>query len=150
MRKCIIAGIIALLAVDMTGCTPGNNVPGSTLVGATAGGLIGSAIFHNTVAGAIGGALIGGVIGDKIGEHMDATDRANMQNAVANVPVGQEAQWTNAKQNTTYTVRPVRNYTSTDHQYCREYQTTVTVNGSVQKAYGKACRQPDGSWKIVN
>lgn len=30
---------------------------------------------------------------------------------------------------------------------CREYQTTVTIDGKPQKAYGKACRQPDGTWK---
>ncbi len=30
---------------------------------------------------------------------------------------------------------------------CREYQTTVTIDGKPEKAYGKACRQPDGTWK---
>ncbi|MEE8203551.1 MAG: hypothetical protein V3R74_07315, partial [Alphaproteobacteria bacterium] len=32
---------------------------------------------------------------------------------------------------------------------CREYQTTVNVGGQVEQAYGTACRQPDGSWQIV-
>ena len=32
--------------------------------------------------------------------------------------------------------------------YCREYQHTVTIDGKQEKAYGTACRQPDGSWKI--
>lgn len=30
---------------------------------------------------------------------------------------------------------------------CREYQTTIIVGGQPQKAYGRACRQPDGTWK---
>ena len=30
---------------------------------------------------------------------------------------------------------------------CREYHTTVTIDGKPQKAYGKACRQTDGTWK---
>lgn len=34
--------------------------------------------------------------------------------------------------------------------YCREYQTTARINGAPQKTYGTACRQPDGSWRIVN
>jgi surface antigen len=34
--------------------------------------------------------------------------------------------------------------------YCREYQTTVTVGGKSEQAYGTSCRQPDGSWQIVN
>jgi hypothetical protein len=32
---------------------------------------------------------------------------------------------------------------------CREFQQTIVVNGQEQPGYGKACRQPDGTWKIV-
>jgi hypothetical protein len=32
---------------------------------------------------------------------------------------------------------------------CREFQQTIVVNGQQQPAYGRACEQPDGSWKIV-
>ena len=28
--------------------------------------------------------------------------------------------------------------------------STIVVGGESQKAYGQACRQPDGSWKVVN
>ncbi len=34
-------------------------------------------------------------------------------------------------------------------QHCREYQSQVTVGGLPQPAYGVACLQPDGSWRIV-
>ena len=34
-------------------------------------------------------------------------------------------------------------------RYCREFQQTVTIGGRTAEAYGTACRQPDGSWKIV-
>lgn len=149
MKKYVLAGIIAVLAFEMTGCTPGNNVPGSTLVGAGAGGLLGTAIFHNQVAGAIGGALIGGVIGDQVGQYMDRRDQEKMESAATTVPIGQQASWQNSK-GAQYTVTPVKDYHNTSNQYCREYQTTVTVNGKTQNAYGRACRQPDGSWKIVS
>ena len=33
--------------------------------------------------------------------------------------------------------------------YCREYQQTVTIDGKQERSYGTACRQPDGTWKIV-
>ncbi|MCX7126252.1 MAG: RT0821/Lpp0805 family surface protein [Gammaproteobacteria bacterium] len=147
-KKYILAGMITVVAFSMAGCSPGNNVPGSTAAGAVGGGLLGGAIFGGSPYGIIGGALLGGIVGDQVGQAMDRQDKANMQSAVANVPVGQQAQWTDSKNNTTYSVRPVKNYTS-ENRYCREYQTTVTVNGKVQKAYGRACRQPDGSWKIV-
>lgn len=32
---------------------------------------------------------------------------------------------------------------------CREFQNTVTIGGKPVKAYGRACRQPDGTWKQV-
>lgn len=152
MKSWLVAGMISLAVFELSGCTPGNNVPGSTAAGAIAGGLLGTAIFHNQVAGAIGGALIGGVIGDQIGQYMDRQDKINMQSAIVNTPVNQEATWTSNNegpngQPVTYTVKPLKNYTSR-HRYCREYQTTVTVGGKAQQAYGKACRQPDGSWKI--
>jgi hypothetical protein len=33
-------------------------------------------------------------------------------------------------------------------QGCREFNTPVTVGGQQQQAYGTACLQPDGSWRI--
>jgi surface antigen len=35
-------------------------------------------------------------------------------------------------------------------QYCREYQSSVRVGGQMQRGYGTACQQPDGSWRVVN
>ena len=37
----------------------------------------------------------------------------------------------------------------TDAQ-CREFQRTITIGGKTEKAYGTACRQPDGTWKEVD
>ncbi|PIZ03808.1 MAG: hypothetical protein COY58_07375 [Gammaproteobacteria bacterium CG_4_10_14_0_8_um_filter_38_16] len=156
MKKWLLVGALTVMAFDMSGCTPGNNTPGATAAGALAGGLIGNQIFSgkNAFAGVLAGALIGGIVGNRIGNYMDAQDRANMQSAIINTPMNQQASWTSNKegpngQPVTYTVRPVKAYTS-HHRYCREYQTTVTVGGKAQQAYGKACRQPDGSWKIAS
>jgi hypothetical protein len=33
-------------------------------------------------------------------------------------------------------------------QGCREFNTPVVIGGQEQSAYGTACLQPDGSWKI--
>lgn len=157
MRKLLWVGVTAAtLALGITGCTPGNNTMGATGAGALAGGLIGNQIFHgkNAFAGVLAGALIGGIVGNRIGNYMDEQDRANMQSAIVNTPMNQQASWTSDKagpngQPVTYTVRPVKTYTAHNH-YCREYQTTVNVGGKVQQAYGKACRQPDGSWKVIS
>lgn len=34
--------------------------------------------------------------------------------------------------------------------YCREYTTTVVIDGVEREAYGTACRQKDGSWRIMD
>ena len=34
--------------------------------------------------------------------------------------------------------------------YCREYTRTVYVGGIQQQAYGTACLEPDGAWRIAD
>lgn len=150
MKKIITIGATAVMAVGLVGCTPGNNIPGATIAGTAAGGLLGAALFHGSGAwiGILGGALVGGVIGNFVGKRMDENDRERMASAVVTTPVGEEATWTNSH-DVTYTVRPIRVYHQ-NQRYCREYQTTVTIGGEQKKAYGKACRMPDGQWKIVS
>ncbi len=149
MKKMMTMGAVAVLATGLVGCTPGNNVPGSTIAGTAAGGLLGAAFFHGSGAwiGILGSALVGGVVGNFVGNRMDENDRARMAQAVTTTPVGSQAQWTNS-QDVTYTVTPVKNY-HRNNRYCREYQTKVEIGGKIRSAYGKACRKPDGSWQIV-
>ncbi len=151
MNKFILISMLSIVtACSVVGCSPGNNTPGATLLGSGAGALLGSRFGRGggRVAATMVGAVVGAYAGNRVGQQMDAQDRSNMQQAIVNTPVGQEASWTNEQTHSTYRVRPIRSY---HHKkgYCREYQTTVTVNGEVQKAYGTACRQPDGSWHIV-
>jgi hypothetical protein len=39
---------------------------------------------------------------------------------------------------------------SDDGSYCREFQTTIVIDGRPERAFGTACLQPDGSWAVVN
>ena len=65
MKKITTIGATVILAVGLTGCTPGNNIPGATIAGTAAGGLLGAALFHGSGAwiGILGGGLVGVVIG---------------------------------------------------------------------------------------
>jgi surface antigen len=154
MKKLTTYACIAVFAAasaGMVGCTPGNNTGGATMAGAAIGALVGGSVAgkNSKWAGAIGGALVGGALGNIVGQKMDAQDKANMENAITTTPVNNQASWTNQSSGVTYTVTPVKQYQSAG-SYCREYQTKVTVNGKTQDAYGKACRQPDGTWKIIS
>lgn len=75
-----------------------------------------------------------------------AQEQAQIEATTA--PVGSTIAWHDA--NTSGSVSVLRDGRSSDGQYCREFQQTVTVAGRSEQAYGVACRQPDGAWRIVN
>ena len=123
------------------------------LGGATAGGLIGAAL-HGGPLGIIGGALAGGLAGGAIGDFLDGKDKQQQQQAASRAmetaPSNSSVAWKNPDSGHSGTVTPVRTYQNDNGQYCREYQQTVNIGNQQHQAYGKACRQPDGSWKIVS
>jgi surface antigen len=151
MKKVITltAAAITSAALMITGCTPGNNVPGATAAGAVAGGLAGGLLFGGSAAGIIGGALVGGIVGNVIGNQMDARDRAYMQNAIIVGPVNRTVVWTNDQTGVVYRVTPTREYYYSGN-YCRQYTTRVYINGQWRTAYGRACKWPDGTWRVVS
>ena len=120
--------------------------------GAVAGGLIASALDANT-AGVLGGMIAGGLIGGAIGNRMDAADRREANratySALESAPSGTSTSWHNPDSGNSGTTMPTRTYQAQTGEYCREYEQTVTIGDKTQAAYGTACRQPDGKWKVV-
>jgi hypothetical protein len=43
---------------------------------------------------------------------------------------------------------PATSTAPTTDDGCREYTQTVNIGGEEQKAYGRVCPQPDGSWRF--
>ncbi len=128
---------------------------GGTLVGAGLGALAGSQVGSGKgqLAAVAIGALTGAFLGNQVGRSLDKADRmyaSRAQTTAHTAPVGQTIAWDNPQSGNSGTFTPTREGTNTSSgEYCREYQTTVNVGGEVQSAYGTACRQPDGSWRIV-
>jgi len=158
----LAAGIVmmVLIASIFAGCAGTSQNGGigehkKTLIGglggAAAGGLIAAAL-HGGPAGVIGGILAGGLIGGAVGDRMDAADRREAQQAAQQAlekePTGKAVAWHNPDSGHSGSVTPVRTYQKSSGQYCREYQQTIDIGGEKHQAYGTACRQPDGSWKI--
>ena len=119
--------------------------------GAAAGGLIASALDAST-AGVLGGAILGGLIGGAIGNRMDAADRREANratyHALESAPTGNTQTWKNPDSNNSGSITPTSTYQAQNGQYCREYEQTITVSGETRQAYGTACRQSDGTWKV--
>ncbi len=144
---------VVLGAVFLVACAnPGPKAQLGAATGAAAGGLIGAAAGGGT-EGIIGGVLLGGLLGGAIGDSLDQRDRQlayrSNQTALESYQVGQTSSWTNPDTGHSGSFTPTNTYQTAQGQYCREYQQTVTVGGESQQAYGTACRQPDGSWRVV-
>jgi surface antigen len=127
-----------------------------TIIGAAGGAVLGSKVGsgRGQIAGTAVGTLLGAFIGSEIGKSLDRADRQAMerttQQSLESNPSGTSSTWRNPDSGHHGTVTPEPAYRATDGRYCREYQQTVVIDGKTESAYGTACRQPDGTWQIVN
>ena len=155
IKYCITLASLAL-AVAFGGCAgPGTTKQDSgTLFGAAAGGLIGNQFGHGggRVAATIGGAVIGGIVGNQIGKSMDEGDRRRAAEAeyaaLERGRDGEPQRWRNPSNGHYGTFTPRRVYTY-ETRTCREYEQTIFINGHPETMVGRACRDPDGTWRQV-
>lgn len=155
-KKFVMAALIS--SVALTACSEGPGFTGEDLgtgLGAIGGAVVGSQIgggSARTVFSVVG-ALAGAWAGNKVAKGMTAEDNKYYETAAsraATAPVGQQITWNNPSSGNQGTIVPVREGRDNTGSACREYQQTVTVGGKTERAYGTACKQADGSWKIIN
>lgn len=152
------ASILLLIpALILSGCaTPmGPKESAGTFIGGAGGALIGSQFGggKGRLVGVAIGTLAGALIGQEIGRSLDQADRLAMENTAQESleysRTGRSRTWRNPDSGHSGSFTPTRTYRGEEGRYCREYTQTVMIGGEEHKAYGTACRQPDGSWKIV-
>ena len=161
MKKWMSVALTAAFALGLAGCGPGkgqfNKQTGGTIIGGIAGGYLGSKIGkgRGRAIATIGGAIIGGLLGGAVGSQLDERDRMLMarstQTTLEKGKSGVATRWVNPDSGNRGAIIPRRAYRvrrGSKEAYCREFQQTITVGGKTERAYGRACRQPDGSWKI--
>jgi surface antigen len=71
------------------------------------------------------------------------------QDCLENAETNPTSDRENPDTQTTRSVTPIETFQNEVGQYCREYQKTITIEGRQHRAYGTACRMPDGSWQVV-
>lgn len=155
MNKLVALCCASLLLV--VGCTGamGPKETGGTLIGAGTGALIGSQIGggRGTLVAVAVGTLAGALLGQEVGRSLDRADQLAMQRsaqyALEYAPTRQSTTWRNPDSGNYGSITPIETYQASTGQYCREYLQTVVIGGQPQQAYGTACRQPDGSWRII-
>ncbi len=156
MRFSRLAAVAVAFALTACATDAGPKQTVGTLIGAGLGGLVGAQIGSGSgqLAAVAAGTLLGAFLGSEVGASLDKADQAYAnqaaQGSLETAPSGQTSTWSNPDSGNSGTFTPTNSYEVSSGEYCREYQQTVTVGGQVESAYGTACRQPDGSWKIVN
>ena len=151
----MVLGAATLSLFTLAGCANGAGTKETvgTLGGAVVGGLLGAQFGGGTgrLVATAAGAGIGMLVGNQIGASLDDNDRRKAKDAqqrATAAPVGETITWNNPDSGNSGSVTPVRNGTSASGQQCQEFQETVTIGGKQESAYGTACRQDDGTWRI--
>jgi surface antigen len=119
------------------------------------GGLLGAQFGRGDgkLAATGAGVLIGALIGSEIGRSMDDVDRIRANEAIRvahTAQIGETIRWNNTQSGHFGTVTVLRDGVSASGRYCREYEQAITIDGRRAVGTGVVCRQPDGTWQIVN
>ena len=159
--KRIHTAALAVAIIALAGCQNPDGSFGTKqtlggLGGAAAGGVAGAQFGkgRGQLAMTAGGVLLGALLGGEVGRSLDRADQVYAGRAVQQAyeaPIGEKIVWSNPKSGNSGVIVPTREGRQPGtNAYCREYQQTVTVGGRTQQAFGQACQQPDGTWKIVS
>ena len=162
MRKFAVAMtvVLALGACAQGGAGPGefgaNKTTAGGLLGGVGGAVAGAQFGKGTgqLAATALGTILGAFAGSQVGSSLDRAD-ANYahqagQQAFESAPAGRSVAWANPDTGHQGAITPTRTYEASPGQYCREYTQAVEIGGKRETTYGTACRQPDGTWKIMN
>ena len=158
MLKSTSTAIALATMITLSACAGGqvDKQTMGTLIGAGLGGLAGSQVGSGSgKLAAVGvGVLLGGLLGSEVGKSLDKADQAylanNAQSTLETAPTGMSSSWVNPDSGNSGSLTPTNTYASATGQPCREYVSTVTIDGQTEEVHGTACREPDGTWRFVN
>ena len=146
---------IAIIVVMFLSACQTTNEDRGALLGAVAGGILGNQIGDGRgqlLATGLG-AMLGGIAGSSVGARMDKVDQMKLsqayQKSLEQSRSGEQTTWVNPDTGNSGSIEPIRTYQTSTGKYCREFQQSIIVGGKTEQGHGTACRQPDGSWKIV-
>jgi len=158
MKSLRLTILLCTLSTFVAGCAGVSQEQSGQTIGSVVGAIVGYNLGkgHKDQGWAVGlGALYGAAIGANIGKQLDERDKAlaneAFQGSLENNKTGSSYTWNNPDTGHSGQTTPTRTIAATAGSGpCREFTTTVLVGGEEQQAYGTACRQNDGSWKIAN
>lgn len=153
-----ITAATLLVAISLGACQQMQDNPkqtGGAILGGIGGGVAGAQFGKGKgqIATTILGTLAGAWLGSEIGSSLDKADRMYAERsatqALENNRAGQASTWRNPDSGHSGSFTPTGTYRSHAGEDCRTYETTIYVDGRPETANGRACRSPDGTWRIV-
>lgn len=151
----LTAALLGLSLLSACAQDAGQKQQVGTLLGAGLGALAGAQIGggKGRLAAVALGTLAGAYMGGEVGKSLDKADRMQLQRTTQDSleynKTGQASSWSNPDSGHGGTVTPTRTVQTADNTPCREFESTVRIDGREETATGTACRQPDGSWRVV-
>jgi surface antigen len=166
------ATVVLALVLALTGCaakSPANPGPGASgdggfgipdgtcnkkAIGAIMGGAIGGVIGAQVGEGAgrniaiLVGTAAGALLGSHIGGKMDEADRACVGEALEKAGDNRTVAWASGDGSTTYRVTPLARRPDTDPA-CRMFELQAATSAGSSTSNAQACRDPDGSWRVI-
>ncbi len=130
--------------------------PAGVIIGAVLGGILGNAAGgrNNSGAGTAAGIFAGGAIGAILTTKLDCEDRAYAYRTYADGfnsgRTNVKYEWKNPKNDRRGEFQVRNYYDDPDGFRCANYSQTIYIGGRPQAATGRACRQPDGSWAMLD
>jgi surface antigen len=150
--------LVCFVTLGITSCQTagsGQKQGVGTLLGSVVGAVVGAQVGKGSgrVAAGAAGALLGAFLGNQVGLSLDRADQLALQsstnNALETGLSGAAVSWRNPDSGNFGSVTPKPSYKANTGQYCREFIQSITVGSKTEEAFGIACRQVDGSWKLV-
>jgi len=97
--------------------------------------------------------ILAGLMTSENGPGITAADQLALerttQTTLETVPIGNESTWRNPQTGTHGVIAPRRTWQNANGNYCREFTQTYVNEAVTREAIGTACRESDGTWKLV-
>ena len=150
-QQVVPTAVWCLVTFGLVGCgQPLSNQQVGSVTGGVIGGMIGSRLSNsNKTATTIGGALIGSMVGAHIGRQADIEAQQEFSHALGTLPLKHTQSWRDQSTGYQYTITPTRTF-HRGKRLCRRYKTSVLIDGKLTHAEGRACRDTNGVWHIVD
>ena len=125
-------------------------------MGGVLGGIAGSKTGKGTgqKLAVVLGATLGAMWGQDVAKGLSDTDKIysarTTQDTLEYGKPGETATWSNPDSGRSGTVTADEIYANENGENCRQFETTVQVDGESRAAAGTACKAKNGEWRVID